>query len=317
MKIREPYHEGEVRVQELAGERDVALLNAGTIGDRVIAPAFRFLAMQRYLVLGRADGEHDCAATVLFGAPGFLRIEEDGKALSIALEPERARHVDPVLAALAAGDRMSGLAIELATRRRLRLNGRVRALDPARLVLEVDESYQSCPKYIQKRVVEVDADFDSSIARSEAAVSSGAALLEAQRAVVRAADTLFVVTVHPEGHADASHRGGEPGFVRIDDDGTLSIPDYVGNSMFNTLGNITTNPRAALLFWDFDQKRLLHLAGRAELRFRVGDHELATGATGRSWTFRTERWIEQRLSLPFRMRLVERSPFNPTPTTRT
>lgn len=316
MKIREPYHEGEVRVQELAGERDVALLTARTIRDRVAVPAFRFLAMQRHLVLGRADGEHACEATVLFGDPGFLRVEAEGKALSIELEPERDRHLDPVLAALAVGDRISGLAIELATRRRLRLNGRVRALDLARLVLEVDESYQSCPKYIQKRVVEIDADFDSSTTRSEQTVSSGTALLEPQRALVRAADTLFVVTVHPEGHADASHRGGEPGFVHVDDDGALSIPDYVGNSMFNTLGNITTNPRAALLFWDFDQKRLLHLAGRAELRFGVGDRELATGGTGRSWTFHTERWIEQRLSLPFRLRLVERSPFNPSPTTR-
>ena len=316
MKIKEPYHDGEVRVQELAGERDTALLNAGTIGDCVFLPAFRFFALQRYLVLGRADGEHDCEATVLFGDPGFLRVEEEGKTLSIALQPDRDRHVDPVLAGLAVGDRISGLAIELGTRRRVRLNGLVRALDAARLVLEVEESYQSCPKYIQKRVVEVDADFDSRTARSEQAVSSGAELLEAQRALIRAADTLFVVTVHPEGHADASHRGGEPGFVRIDDDGTLSIPDYVGNSMFRTLGNITTNPRAALLFWDFDQKKLLHLAGRAELRFGVGDRELETGGTGRSWTFRTERWIEQRLSLPFRMRLIERSPFNPSPTTR-
>jgi len=67
------------------------------------------------------------------------------------------------------------------------------------------------------------------------------------------------------GGVDVSHRGGKPGFVRVDDDGTLTMPDLAGNFFFNTLGNIAVNPRAGLLFIDFDNGDLLYLAVNAEI----------------------------------------------------
>lgn len=304
MRIDNPYHDGEQRVQDLVGERDIADLNSGGIGDRIVAPAYRFLSQLRFLVLGHADAQHGSEATVLFGPAGFLRADDDGAVLSIALDPMRDPQSDPVLSALVLGGRIGGLAIDLATRRRLRINGRVRSFDAHQLVLEVRESYANCPKYIQKRVVELDECPHA----DGAPAASGSDLGEPQRALIRSSDTLFVVSVHPEGDADASHRGGEPGFVQVEDDGTLVIPDYAGNSMFNTLGNLATNPRAALLFWDFEAGRLLHLAGRATLHL----NEHAAGDTAeRRWRFRTERWREQPLSIAVRLRLVERSPFNP------
>lgn len=60
-------------------------------------------------------------------------------------------------------------------------------------------------------------------------------------------------------------RGGEPGFVRIDVAGTLTIPDYSGNRFFNTLGNLLVNPRAGLLFIDFAKGDLLQMTGHMEL----------------------------------------------------
>src|SRR5215813_13720687 len=129
MRIDSPYHDGEVRVQKLAGERDIALLTGRGVEDRIVARAFSFLAQLRFLVLGHADAEDGCEATILFGAPGFLRAEEDGAVLSAALDPARNRQADPVLAALAEGHRAGGLAIDLQTRRRLRINGRVRSVD--------------------------------------------------------------------------------------------------------------------------------------------------------------------------------------------
>ncbi|XLM22644.1 pyridoxamine 5'-phosphate oxidase family protein, partial [Chromobacterium piscinae] len=62
-----------------------------------------------------------------------------------------------------------------------------------------------------------------------------------------------------------SHRGGKPGFVKIDGD-TLTIPDFAGNGYFNTLGNLLRHPRAGLLFIDFSSGDTLQLAGRAEVR---------------------------------------------------
>ena len=64
---------------------------------------------------------------------------------------------------------------------------------------------------------------------------------------------------------NASHRGGPPGFVEVVDDRTLRIPDYVGNSMLNTLGNLTVNPHAGLVVLDFGPNRTLQLTRRAEI----------------------------------------------------
>ena len=87
------------------------------------------------------------------------------------------------------------------------------------------------------------------------------------RALVAGADTFFIATWHPGGGADASHRGGRPGFVRVLDDRTLEFPDYPGNNMFNTLGNLVGHPRAGLLFVDFERGDLLQLTGRAKIRW--------------------------------------------------
>ncbi len=87
-------------------------------------------------------------------------------------------------------------------------------------------------------------------------------LAEAQRAWIRRADTFFIATSHPEAGADASHRGGMPGFVRVEGD-RLVWPDYAGNAMFNTLGNIALHPRAGLVFPDFEAGATLQLTGRA------------------------------------------------------
>jgi uncharacterized protein len=77
---------------------------------------------------------------------------------------------------------------------------------------------------------------------------------------------------------DVSHRGGKPGFVRIDDDRTLTIPDFPGNLYFNTFGNLALNPRAGLLFIDFTQGHLLYLTGRAEVIWEGAEISAYAGA---------------------------------------
>jgi hypothetical protein len=105
---------------------------------------------------------------------------------------------------------------------------------------------------------------------------------------VRGADTFFIATAVPPAQVgtsaahgvDVSHRGGKPGFVRVQrgDDGvdTLTVPDFAGNNMFNTLGNLQLHPRAGLLFVDFARGDRLHVAVDAELVWQ-GD-ELAAFA---------------------------------------
>lgn len=278
MRIPQPFHAGELRIQTELGERALADIVGGCIGDAIMAPAFEFLARLPMLVLGRADLEHGCDVTLLFGAPGFLHPHADGTRLQIGLNPERRRSSDPVLASLAAGDRVGCLAIDLSTRRRLRINGEIAKLSPDQLELTVAESFPNCPKYITKRELE----FAPSPAWQSGASAIGDRLGADQRAIIRASDTFFIASCNPGGHVDASHRGGPPGFVRIRDDDTLEIPDFPGNSMYTTLGNLAINDTAALVFVDFERGVLLHLRGRTQLSL--------AGATGRSWRFTVERW---------------------------
>jgi len=70
---------------------------------------------------------------------------------------------------------------------------------------------------------------------------------------------------HLQGGADASHRGGKPGFVRAENDHRVIFPDYRGNDMFNSLGNIASYPRAGLLFPNFQTADALQLSGSARI----------------------------------------------------
>jgi len=82
-------------------------------------------------------------------------------------------------------------------------------------------------------------------------------------------DTAWFASAGPHG-VDVTHRGGKPGFIRVTSDHTLVIPDYFGNGMFNTLGNLVLDDRLAISDVDLDTGRVLHLTGRAKV--------VATGA---------------------------------------
>ena len=151
------------------------------------------------------------------------------------------------------------LVLDPRTRQRLRINGRG-LLRPEGIFLLADEVYGNCPKYIQRRRLAGETE-----SRPAGRPARSRRLDASQRQRVAAADTFFIASFHPGGGADASHRGGRPGFVRVGDDGRIGFPDYPGNNMFNTLGNLAGHPRVGLLFVDFATGDLLHVAGRASL----------------------------------------------------
>jgi hypothetical protein len=172
----------------------------------------------------------------------------------------------------------------------------------------VESAYPNCPKYIQRRhLSERPAPRDELLPDPV----RGRALTAGQQALIAGADTLFVASLHPEHGADASHRGGKPGFVRILDDTTLRIPDYPGNSMFNTLGNFAAHPAGGILFPDFAGHRTLQLVGEVEIRWDLGDPEGTTGGTGRFWDFHVAESLELPLPVEATWELLDLSPFNP------
>lgn len=291
------YHRGELELQERTGQTEAARRNGKMVGDTLPSGARRFLEQQRMLAVGHEDAQGHVWASVWFGEPGFVRVEDERTLCIERQEPS-----------LHTGDALGALAIELESRRRLRVNGVVTARDSRRVTLRVKEAYANCPQYIQRRHL-----FDGE-PRTPLPDEHGVRLDLVRKRAISAADTLFVASRHPSAGADVSHRGGNPGFVRVLGDTTLRVPDYRGNGMFNTLGNLHVDPRAGIAILDFARGRVLCLTGTTELRLDsedAGDALHPQGGTRRHWDLHVERFVEFSMPSSFHWEFLESSPYNP------
>lgn len=295
------FHEGERAVQERAGVANVASRVAGSIHAEVPLPARSFLLEQPFAVLASRAPDGRVWASLVHGAPGFLSAPSDW---SIEIDVAPAAD-DPLAASLVPGAPLGALVIDLATRRRMRVNGRVERADvPVRVA--VDEVFANCPKYIQGRALVANGAFDPRAATTRIASE----LTSAQRQWIASADTFFIASSHAARGLDASHRGGAPGFVEVLDERRIAWPDYKGNAMFQTLGNLESDPRAGLVFAGFTSGDVLQLTGRAHVDWDPARASRLTGAE-RVVEFEVDAVRETRGALPLRAHTVEPSPFNP------
>jgi predicted pyridoxine 5'-phosphate oxidase superfamily flavin-nucleotide-binding protein len=259
-----PYHEGEQALQARFGLRE----KMDKIGRRVIRDFMpdehrEFFAQLPWMLVGSLDAAGRPWASVLTGTPGFVA-SPDPQTLCISSTPLRG---DVLAENLRPGALVGLLGIEPTTRRRNRMNGTISRLTAQEIEIRVDQSFGNCPKYINRKVFEW-----RNTSASKPAPETGSALTPRARSIIAAADMLFIASAFlPEAGAerrygvDVSHRGGKPGFVRIEPDGSLTIPDYVGNFAFNTLGNIDKDRRCGLLFIDFDNGHMLQLTANARI----------------------------------------------------
>jgi len=250
------FHAGEREVQRRAGVTAMARDLGQGIGPSIPAVARPFLEGQRIAALAGLDGTGRVWASLLTGRPGFITAP-DSKTLRMAAA---APATDPITDCLAEGASIGVLVFDPGRRRRLRVNGYVAGVDANALSISVAEVFGNCPKYIQARVPEAEAR-----ATAPHSVRRDAILTESQGLAIERADTLFIGSVHEGAGADASHRGGRPGFVRVVDVKRLRLPDYAGNNMFQTLGNISKDPRVGLVFVDFASGATLQITGRARI----------------------------------------------------
>ncbi|HWW63034.1 MAG TPA: pyridoxamine 5'-phosphate oxidase family protein [Thermoanaerobaculia bacterium] len=149
-------------------------------------------------------------------------------------------HIERVTQDLALDPRIGLLAIDFEAQQRMRINGSAR-VDGGTIVVTPDEVYANCPQYIG------------------------------------VGDTFFIATAHPTAGADISHRGGPVGFVH-EDGNDISWPDYSGNNMFNTLGNLAIDPRCGLLFVDFETGAMRQVHGRARVEWNGAERTVRVAA---------------------------------------
>lgn len=290
------FHAGEIAVQQRVGA------SSGAAVYRSIPEiAADFLVTRPALVIAGRDEEGRLWATMLTGIPGFMQAPGPDVITVLA----RPRPDDPLAPLIAAGGDVGAILWD--HHGRMRVNGLLEPRDGG-FAIHTVQVYSNCGRYIAER-----HPVDEAVvpAQPEPAVGSDA-LSAAQIATIRDADTFFIGSSHPDGPADASHRGGNPGFVLVDSPTTLRWPDYNGNRMFMTLGNIEVNPSVGLLFPDWETGGLLQLTGRARIDW---DPAAAAGLAGaeRVVDFAVDAVRETVHALPTHWSLARLSRYNPRP----
>ena len=303
------FHEGERAVQRRAGTQEEADRLAGMLDPPYLDGGFsRFLAGRTFAALSARDATGRLWVSPLTGRQGML--DAHGTVLKVRTAPAGG---DP-LAGLPAGQPVGLIAIEFAIRRRVRINGTLERVSGTGLVITVEQAYGNCPQYIQMRelsavpafslgpgAVRPAADGDEHGVRTK--------LSAADADQIQRSDTFFLGTVHPTRGTDCSHRGGPVGLVRVEGN-ELWWPDYPGNKMFNSLGNLAVDPTAALLFTGFGSGRALHLSGTAVTEWNTPGGPGDVGGTGRRIRFIPSA-IRSGPPLPLRSRQV--APYQKNP----
>jgi ferredoxin-NADP reductase/MOSC domain-containing protein YiiM/predicted pyridoxine 5'-phosphate oxidase superfamily flavin-nucleotide-binding protein len=254
------------------------------------------------LFVGTADAAGRPWASVLAGQPGFLQ-PSDGGTLRVKARPI---YGDPLNRTLLEGALIGTQGMQFETRTRVRMNGTLAKVSKGAFEIQVAQSFGNCDWYIQAR--EPALEPGASAIGETRSVRRGKALNKSEAALVARADTFFIASESAgtgdwTDGVDVSHRGGRPGFVIVAHESLLLFPDYAGNCMFNTLGNLQLDPRAGLLFIDFETGDTLQVTGEAEIlwehhharRFPGAERVVALrieetlqieGALPVSWTFR-------------------------------
>ncbi len=289
-----PFHAGEKWVQERQGVRGIERYARNFVRDYLPAQHRDFYTALPFLIVSARDDAGRPWATLLEGDDGFVT-SPDAKRLSIAAAPVAG---DALADAFVADADVGILGIEFATRRRNRVNGRITASDTDALSFEVAQTFGNCPQYIRERAWTRVDDTGAGPARR------GDALSRSQRDWIGGADTLFIASGYTgDGDSatfgmDASHRGGDRGFVQVLNDRQIRFPDFAGNNHFNTIGNMVVDPRAGFLFVDFDTGSLLQLSGTVSIEWD-GDAVAASPGAQRLVTLDIEAVVE----LPGALRL--------------
>lgn len=266
-----PFHAGERALQARAGVAErMEQVGRVVIRDHMPEQHRELFTKLPFMIVGSLDAQQRPWASVVAGRPGFVAAPDD-RHLVFHTQPAAA---DPLRANLAPGAPVGLLGIEPHTRRRNRMNGVVGALDAMGFAVEVRQSFGNCPKYIQAREPHW-VDEPVSMAEVRPVIEEGALLSDEAVRAIRAADTFFIASASPDAQrsgpgegVDVSHRGGKPGFVRVTEEAgatLLTVPDFIGNFLFNTLGNLLVHPAAGLLFIDFERGDLMWLQARAEV----------------------------------------------------
>ncbi|KST66805.1 pyridoxamine 5'-phosphate oxidase family protein [Mastigocoleus testarum] len=296
------FHNGEIAVQTKVGVRSEAERLSGGIRNFINPAAEKFLPTQQLAIASSVDVEGRVWASLLLGEPGFVRVLNEKTAQVHPSFPIN----DLLYSNLQNNSQVGLLVIDLTNRRRLRLNGKAQVERKGIINLEIQQVFFNCPKYIQVRHLET----STTESPSQSQILTKTALSNSDRDWISQADTFFIASFNPESGADASHRGGNRGFVQLMNNNKLIFPDYAGNNMFQTFGNFVKNPNSGILFVDFERGHTLQLTGKSQVIWDANNLSEFSGAE-RLVEFDIQQVLEIRHATPWCWKFGEYSPVNP------
>jgi uncharacterized protein len=274
------FHGGELAVQRRAGVRaEAARLEPMLTGAELRAGVATFLTGATLAALTACDLTGRMWTSVVQGGPGFLH-----PVSPTTLEIRSTPHPGDPLYRLPPGQSIGIVVIDFARRRRVRINGTLSGTSQHAMTVVIDQVYGNCPRYIHEHRLDNAADVNTHYGPLHQRITAD------DRRLIEAGDTFFFGTTHPERGNDASHRGGPPGFLEVRGE-RLWWPDYPGNNMFNSLGNLAVDETAALLVVDFRAGRTLQLSGIAGMEWDSPGSFGADDHTGRGVYFQPHQMV--------------------------
>ena len=300
------FHAGQLAVQKITGEEEIAKRRIPMVQTSLHPRAIPFIEQQILAFPGSEDANGDIWLSLLVGERGFIKVPSLQE-ITFDLSKIISNRDDIFFKNIKTKPTVGLLFHEAARRARYRAWG-VASQEGTQLSFDIKMGYPSCPKHIQRELIEIPETSKS----VSADYQNGTTLRTSEKAWIIGAHTFFIGTQTKKGDIESSHRGGDPGFVEIQENGLLRVPDYLGNSMFSTLGNIYENPKAALLFVDYKKGETLQLTGKAELQFDQNSEDdfYRSGETGRFWTFETKSWIRTINHHKVNSKFIDFSPLN-------
>ena len=282
------YLKGQQALQKITGEEEIAVRRIPMLREELHPKSVRFIEDQIFAFLGSEDAIGDLWLSLLVGERGFINIPSLHE-IRIDLSRLLTTREDIFHKNIKTNPTVGLLFHEAIRRSRYRAWGMATEVE-GHLSFAIRMGYPSCPRHIQKEEIELSESAEST---PPAKHEDGTALGQFEKDWITNAHTFFITTQTENGDIESSHRGGDPGFVEILEDGKLRVPDYFGNSIYSTLGNIYVNPKAALLFVDYEKGETLQVTGTAALQFDQNSESdyYKSGETGRFWTFEAKRWI--------------------------
>jgi len=300
----------------------------------MLTPQASFLLQRApLLAIGALDGQNRPWTSLWGGQPGFSQPLGGG---IIGTRTIVDGVNDPVVQALVGGvdkgemvqddtKMFSGLTIDLMTRKRVKICGHMVAgsvgeidvefeggterpegapekQDQIQFVTKIEQSLGNCPKYLNQYEIR------PALVTSKL-VSQSSDLSEGAMELISKLDMFFLSSSTLE-DMDTNHRGGPPGFVRILSPTEIIYPEYSGNRLYQTLGNLQMNPRVGITFPDYGTGDVLYITGTAEILVASAAATLLPGSNlALKITIEEARLVES--GLPFRGARKDPSPYNP------